>query len=199
MLTVQKVHFELEKDMALPKERNSHSFTRDSKNKKIYLFGGAGPEGPLSDLFELDEETMAWRQLNWAEGGPSAIEMHTGHIYYTEEEKPRLIVVGGRETTFEPQVAQKFSDEIWEFDFEEKKWTVLCQLPTPIAAHAASLVQNRYLILYGGTNGAQFFDNIQRFDLQTKEMLMLSSFEGDFTCDFFKMGRLATQMENAGD
>lgn len=44
----------------------------------------------------------------------------------------------------------------------------------------------------------KFFDNVMRFDIETKKMLMFSNFS-QHTSDFFKMGRLATAIDNAND
>jgi len=77
-----------------PKERNSHSFVRDSKNKKIYLFGGANNDGPLNDLYEFDEETFSWTYISTTGICPPVLEMHTGHLWY-DKGRAKLLIFGG--------------------------------------------------------------------------------------------------------
>ena len=84
-LEFKKLYLELKDDMVIPKQRNSHTFARDSKNKKSYLFGGANEEGPLADLYEFNEENNEWKQINAPGNSPPATEMHTSHIWYDAE------------------------------------------------------------------------------------------------------------------
>ena len=44
-------------DPKVPAERNSHTFVREPRSKKAYLFGGANHTGPLGDLWEFDESS----------------------------------------------------------------------------------------------------------------------------------------------
>ena len=41
---------------------------------------------------------------------PQGLEMHTSHVYYDQEEKPRVLVIGGR---FLQDGEPRFSDEIY--------------------------------------------------------------------------------------
>ena len=50
------------------------------------------------------------------------------------------------------------------------------QLPTALASHASYLIDDRYLVIYGGTNGLKFFDNVIRFDLETKEWKLMTTY-----------------------
>jgi Galactose oxidase, central domain len=50
------------------------------------------------------------------------------------------------------------------------------QLPTALAAHASILIDDRYLLIYGGTNGLRFFDNIIRYDIERKEWTLMTKF-----------------------
>lgn len=66
-------------------------------------------------------------------------------------------------------------NEIYCLDLETKTWTILGSFAVPIGSHAATLIANRYIITYGGTNGMKFFDTIMRYDLESKNCLMYTS------------------------
>jgi hypothetical protein len=38
------------------------------------------------------------------------------------------------------------------------------------------LVEDRYIVLYGGTNGFKFFDNIVRYDIQEKRAMLMTKY-----------------------
>ena len=50
--------------------------------------------------------------------------------------------------------------DLYVLDLETLSWSVFASLPVPIGSHAATLVLNRYLVIYGGSNGMKFFDAI---------------------------------------
>ena len=84
---MKKIEFDLSEGMPYPRVRNSHTFVRDDKNKKIYCYGGANAnDGPLNDLFEFDQTENEWVQMltsgkECPEDVPPPLEMHTAHIY----------------------------------------------------------------------------------------------------------------------
>jgi len=53
-------------------------------------------------------------------------------------------------------------------DTETHVWSIYSSMPVPICSHAATIVSNRYIVMYGGTNGMKIFDNVMRFDIETK-------------------------------
>mmetsp|Transcript_20885 Transcript_20885/g.23228 ORF Transcript_20885/g.23228 Transcript_20885/m.23228 type:complete len:215 (+) Transcript_20885:33-677(+) len=99
---MKKVEFDLSEGMPYPRVRNSHSFVRDHQNQKIYCYGGANAnDGPLNDLFEFEQKDNEWVQLltsgkDSPDDVPPPLEMHTSHLYYDEEQKPQLLIFGGR-------------------------------------------------------------------------------------------------------
>jgi len=81
--------------------------------------------------------------------------------------KDQLLVVGGR-TLVEGEPGLSMS--IYSINLIDGcKVTEFAQLPTPLCSHSSSLVSDRYLIVYGGTNGAEFFNSLLRLDLETKK------------------------------
>jgi len=48
-------------------------------------------------------------------------------------------------------------------------------------------------VIYGGTNGQRFFDNVIRYDIDAKEWKMMSKYPNTVKgSNFFKDGRLST-------
>ena len=75
---------------------------------------------------------------------------------------------------------------------ETKKVSVFGRLPSSIGAHVSALVDDKYLVMYGGTNGFNFFDTILRFEIETKKWTMMTKYPGDFEkSTFFADGRIA--------
>jgi hypothetical protein len=48
------------------------------------------------------------------------------------------------------------------------------KLPTAIGSHVSLLVDNKYILLYGGTNGYRFFDNIVRYEIENKKWTLMT-------------------------
>ena len=58
-----------------------------------------------------------------------------------------------------------FRDVIISMDINTGKVEEFGQLPTSLASHTSYLIDDRYLVIYGGTNGLRFFDNVIRYDI----------------------------------
>jgi hypothetical protein len=78
----------------------------------------------------------------------------------------------------DPEEMQKvmdspFRDVILSLDLISGQLEEFAGLPTALAAHSSFLVDDKYLVIYGGTNGLRFFDNIIRYDIAAKEWRMM--------------------------
>jgi hypothetical protein len=195
---LKKVEFDLSEGMPYPRVRNSHTLVRDHKNHKIYVYGGANADdGPLNDLFEFDQDENEWVQLltsgkNTPDDVPPALEMHTAHIYYDENEKPHLLLVGGR-------CNGSFSSGIYSLDLDELQWTLLFSMPSVLCSHSSTLLSNNYVVVYGGFDGLQIFDTIRRYDIKNNKWLTYMKPKDNEPSEFFSDGRIAAAMENAND
>lgn len=94
------------------------------------------------------------------------LEMHTSALY----KKQKLLVIGGRGffdgENFEDT---KFSDIIYSIDILTGLVEKFGSLPCDLAAHTSALVDDKYLIIYGGTNGLRIFDSVIRYDIDNKK------------------------------
>ena len=73
-------------------------------------------------------------------------------------------------------MASPFRDVILSLDMKTGKLEEFAQLPTALAAHSSFMVDDKYLVIYGGTNGLRFFDNIIRYDIAAKEWRMMQKY-----------------------
>ena len=169
----------LKEGVIIPKPRNSHSFIQSGN--KAYIYGGANEEGPLNDAFELDLEYMTFKKLKVDDNAPF-FEMHTSHLLRNE----KLLLVGGRSHCLPTQIADPkaqqevmsspFRDMIMQLDLNTGNVEEFANLPTGLAAHASFLLDDKYLLIYGGTNGLKFFDNVIRYDIEKKEWRLLTKY-----------------------
>lgn len=75
---------------------------------------------------------------------------------------------------------------------EEGKVDVFGQLPSDLGSHVSAMVDDKYLIVYGGTNGLRFFDSVLRYELFTKKWtLMTKQPENCKKSKFFQDGRIS--------
>lgn len=138
-----------------------------AKADKAYLFGGANSDGPLKDLYELNLKTYKFKrlQLDDNECPLPMLEMHTAHIFQGN----KLLLIGGRALEIGKELDQvMFSDVIYQICLDTGKVSQFCLLPSAIGSHVSCIIDDKYLVLYGGTNGLRFFDSILRFDLEFK-------------------------------
>lgn len=68
-----------------------------------------------------------------------------------------------------PMADLNFSDDIFMIDLPTGKVSILGTMPSAIASHVSLLVDDKFLVLYGGTNGYKFFDSILRYSFEKKE------------------------------
>jgi hypothetical protein len=47
-------------------------------------------------------------------------------------------------------------------------------LPSAIGSHVSFIVDDKYLVLYGGTNGFRFFDSILRYEISIKKWTLMT-------------------------
>ena len=140
---------------------------------KILIFGGANEEGPLKDLYELsiDSKEFVKVKLDQSETILPMIEMHTAHIY----KGTHLLIIGGRSLEVgKPLNDIQFSDTIYAIDLATFKVSVFGKLPTALGSHVSAMIDDKYLIIYGGTNGYRFFDSILRYDIEDKQWTLMT-------------------------
>lgn len=165
----------------MPKPRNSHSFV--SNGKTAYIFGGANNEGPLNDAFSMDLETCQFKRIQVKDPSMTPFfEMHSSHLYQGN----KMILIGGRSHILLSQqndaeaiqnaMSTPFRDVMISLDLTTGEVEDFGTLPTNLAAHTSYLLDDKYIMIYGGTNGLKFFDSVIRYDIEKKEWKLLTKY-----------------------
>ena len=85
-----------------------------------------------------------------------------------------------------------FRDTILSLDLTSGTLTEFAQLPSALASQTSVLIDDKYILIYGGTNGLRFFDNVIRYDIEKKEWTLMTKYpESQKSSGFFKDGRFA--------
>ena len=67
-----------------------------------------------------------------------------------------------------------FSNDIYSVELANGKVSLFGSLPTALGSHVSAIVDDKYLVVYGGTNGLRFFDSILRYEIETKEWTLMT-------------------------
>jgi hypothetical protein len=92
--------------------------------------------------------------------------MFTMHVY----KQSNLLIIGGRGIESGKPISPdsiSFQNSIFSIDTSTLHVSKLTDLPTSIASHSSVLINDRYIVIYGGTQGLRFFDNLLRYDIDT--------------------------------
>lgn len=69
-----------------------------------------------------------------------------------------------------------FRDTILSLDLTTGQLEEFAQLPSALASQASCLVDDKYIFIYGGTNGLRFFDNVIRYEIEKKEWTLMTKY-----------------------
>jgi len=104
----------------------------------IYVFGGCGVEGRLSDLHEYNTKTQTWKQLS----SEHEIQGRGGTPLSVSPDKANIFVLGG--------FAGKEMSDIHMYNLADDKWSQLkVTLPEPISVAIALPIEDK-MLLFGG-------------------------------------------------
>ena len=174
--TINRIHFKEGKQN--PAKRNSHTFVK--AGEKAYVACGANDDGPLKDIYEVNLENFEFSKLVLDEADMlfPATEMHTCHLYRNNE----LLILGGRQqpagTTSHTDII--FTDDIISVNLDTKKVSLFGKLPTALGAHISALIDDKYILVYGGTNGFRFFDSLLRYEIETQKWTLMTKYPSSF-------------------
>jgi N-acetylneuraminic acid mutarotase len=156
-----------------PIPRNSHVLAPDGEGA-AYMFGGANQEGPRRDLMKLDLDTLRFSNIKVQETEKvklPSLEMHTAHVYQGK----KLLILGGR-GMFPGQTVEEaaFQDDIYSVDVETGDLEIFGKLPSDLASHQSALIDDQFIVMYGGTNGLRFFDSVIRYSIPDKKWTLMT-------------------------
>ena len=93
-----------------------------------------------------------------------------------------------------------FSNDIYSVELETGKVAMFGSLPTALGSHVSAIVDDKYLVVYGGTNGLRFFDSILRYEIESKEWTLMTGQPEDLVnSPFFSDGRIAACSDQFGN
>ena len=119
------------------------------------------------------------------------MEMHTAHL---NQAGTNIYVVGGR--IHYPGVEDcGGSQSIYNINLVTKEVSTLAGMASMLLSHASTLVNDRYIILYGGTDGLGFVERVTRYDILKESWSTLSKLPPHLMDSaFVKEGRIASVM-----
>ena len=67
-----------------------------------------------------------------------------------------------------------FHNEIYSIELASGEVEKLGALPADLASHQSALIDDKFLIMYGGTNGLRFFDSILKYTFADKKWTLMT-------------------------
>uniref|UniRef100_A0A914Y885 F-box domain-containing protein n=1 Tax=Panagrolaimus superbus TaxID=310955 RepID=A0A914Y885_9BILA len=150
-------------------ERGCHAACYSKSDNVMYMFGGSTSKySPLSDMWKFNMESLEWQRVDQKGVIPSPRSLCTlldaGEI---------LILFGGYAKSSMNPINQhvQFFGDLYYFIKPEQKWEQIRSddfgLPK-LASHGASMLQNRWMIITGGSSGEDFNGDVYILDLNTQ-------------------------------
>lgn len=148
-----------------------HYHTLVSTNNKLYAVCGQTLDWPIVevDLQTFESERL---RLDQSETSLPRIDLHTSHFYNNQ-----ILIVGGR--THSSQQGFAYSETIFSVDILTGKVSIFESLPKSVGGHVSFLVDNRYIVILGGTDGYEILAECWRYDIVTAIWKKLVKFEKD--------------------
>ena len=133
-------------------------------NNLMIIFGGRHLHRSLSNIYSFDFMTQTWSKIEPTSNPPQARDSHSAILYNNSD----MIIFGGNGSS------NKLND-LWNFNFEEKKWTkITAEGPTPCArdGHLSSMIYNKYMVIYAGLNEKdEVADDLYLLDIEKKKWI----------------------------
>lgn len=145
--------------------QQSCTLTRQNNSFRFYMFGGTNGDGSCSSsVFYYEQASNTWHPLQLAAGSAGPPESRHGASFVNIDDTS-IFMVGGRcGSTLSTMV-------VWRLDTVRRLWSadpLGDTAPAPRNGHSTILdVTSRpySVLLFGGTDGKQEFDDLWRYDL----------------------------------
>lgn len=130
----------------------------------LYVAGGETVAATSASFFKMDLKNLSkgWQQLSDI---PYAVS-HT--VLQASESRGKIYLIGGRCKT--KSGISELHNRTWEYDIGLNKWHEKKPLPYALSAGTSALVNNDYIVLFGGDRGMTFRrteELIQAINLET--------------------------------
>jgi hypothetical protein len=87
--------------------------------------------------------------------------MHGSVLYKNSSKSKYLFIFGGR-------LLDNISNEVFTFSLENRVWEKFCTIPFMISSFTSLLIK-QFIVIYGGTDCIEFFNNIVLLNIETKK------------------------------
>ncbi|KAE9551339.1 hypothetical protein FO519_005454 [Halicephalobus sp. NKZ332] len=150
-------------------ERGGHSACYSKSDNSMYMFGGCTARySPLSDFWKLNLDTLEWQRI--AQQGDIPSPRSLGSLVDCGEV---LILCGGYARSSMNPINQRvqFFGDLFYYVKKQEKWIQVGPEFSSIkalASHGASVIQNRWMVIYGGSTGEDFSGDVYAYDLHNQ-------------------------------
>ena len=137
-----------------PSKRWNHDFCSFRGSNRGFIVCGCTTEGLTNEIYSVDLTTMYFTKLNLEGKKIPPLELHSAVVF----RDTHLFIMGGKtsQTTF--------NKDMFIVDLE----TLIVDdvfMPEFICAHTTCIIDDRYLLSYGGWNGKRIVPYFIRYDI----------------------------------
>lgn len=153
----------------LPISRISHTAIYANSNKMIMFAGTSIINGNtyfLNDIWEFNTSNAYWTQLAPSNPLPPYRCRHTA--IYTDSNT--MIIFGGYDLNY-------IWNDLWEYNISANSWTQLnlsSPLPSKRYSHSAIYTNSNTMLVFGGTDGAQVFNDLWEYKISANSWTQLN-------------------------
>jgi len=140
-------------------------------DRKLYVFGGVCIKTASSDFYVFDFEKKKWAIVVSQGEGPSPRCGHSATVH-----NGKMWIFGGHDNNRHPY------NDMYAFDFAKSEWEKIEpenkeeEWPSPRYHHSATLVNNAYLLVFGGAfDKSKYLNEVYVFKFDTKKWELLKT------------------------
>ncbi len=137
-----------------PFPSNVSGMAAERYETRIYLIGGAGVDGPSSEVWSFSSTETKW-QTHASKPTP-VMEIHAALL------GEKIYIPGGLQSNGKP------TDVLEVYDPRDDTWTRAANLPIPLSGYAQAAFEGR-LYLFGGWDGVQIRNSVLMYDPLTDQ------------------------------
>jgi len=150
----------------LPEPRSGHSVERIGDY--CYFFGGYNEGCCMSDLYRFDLRTYQWQPLPTRTGSPApeGRASHAACSLHTSDKHGLYYIHGGSGAEW----GRSSKNDLWCYSTKKRSWAQLRQkgrVPPAMYGHTMALYGAHTIILFGGTTGWDYFNDVYAFDIRS--------------------------------
>jgi len=141
-------------------------------DNRLFIYGGTGYTTNTrywESIYQLDMENWDWTKLESVNKAPNSRDSHSCIVYNN-----KLYIFGG-------SGGNDSKNDMFEYDLAASTWKRVearGDAPSPREGHAACLFDEKYMVIYGGWNGEETFNNCYLFDIPQRTWILVERMVG---------------------